>query len=95
MPRIAKVKRLHKPWTSSTSGQRQQAADAEGQLEGRFPFSGGSCGNDDSVVLGDLAQAGDEEFPADDNDGDPERAQPGGRQVDESRGDGDSVARGQ
>lgn len=40
-------------------GQRQQAADAEGQLEGRFPFSGGSCGNDDSVVLGDLAQAGD------------------------------------
>ena len=75
-------------------GQRQQAADAEGQLEGRFPFSGGSCGNDDSVVLGDLAQAGDQEFPADDNDGDPEWAQSGGRQGDESRGDGYFIRQG-
>lgn len=37
---------------------------------------------------------GDQEFPADDNDGDPERAQPGGRQVDESRGDGYFIRQG-
>lgn len=55
-------------------GQGQQGGDAESQLEGGFPFAGRARGNDDAVVLGNLAQARDQEFPADDENGDPDGA---------------------
>lgn len=69
---------------TQVSASRQPMQKASWKAVFHFPEV--PAGNDDSVVLGDLAQAGDQEFPADDNDGDPERHSPGGRQVDESRG---------
>lgn len=75
-------------------GQGQQGSDAESQLEGGFPFAGRARGNDDAVVLGDLAQARDQEFPADDENGDPDGAQPHARQVNECGGNGNLVRQG-
>ena len=44
----------------------RSAGDAEGQLEGGFPFAGRSRRDDDAMILRNLAQSGDQEFPADD-----------------------------
>lgn len=56
--------------------QGQQAGDAEGQLEGGFPFAGRSRRDDDAMILRNLAQSGDQEFPADDENGNPGGAEP-------------------
>lgn len=75
-------------------GQGQQGGDAESQLEGGFPFAGRARRDDDAVVLGNLAQACDQEFPADDENGGPDGAEPHARQVNEGGGNGNFVRQG-
>ena len=74
--------------------QGQQAGDAEGQLEGGFPFAGRSRRDDDAMILRNLAQSGDQEFPADDENGNPGGAEPFARQVNEGGGDGYFIRQG-
>lgn len=74
--------------------QGQQAGDAEGQLECGFPFAGRSRRDDDAMILRNLAQSGDQEFPADDENGNPGGAEPFPRQVNEGGGDGYFIRQG-
>jgi len=58
-----------------------EAGDDEGELEGGFPFSESVCGDDDSLLDGDLAQPGDHKFSADDDAGYPDRTETFGVEI--------------
>lgn len=53
--------------------QPDQAGDSKGELKGRFPFAEIVSGDDLAFFDRDLPEAGDEEFAADDDGGDPNR----------------------
>jgi len=70
-----------------------EGGDAEGELEGGLPFAEVVCGEDLAFFDGDLAEAGDEEFPSNDESGGPDGAESGG-EVNEGGGDEDFVGEG-
>lgn len=74
--------------------QPDQAGDEVGELEGGFPFAQIVGGEDLPGFDSDLTEAGDEEFPADDEGGDPDGADALGGQKYEGGADQILSARG-
>ncbi len=74
--------------------QPDQAGDEVDELEGGFPFPQIVGGEDLAGFDSDLAEAGDEEFAADDESGDPDGADALGSQENEGSADEDFIGEG-
>lgn len=74
--------------------QPDQAGDEVDELESGFPFPQIVGSEDMSGFDGDLAEAGDEEFAADDEGGDPDRADTFCGQENEGGADEDFIGEG-